>query len=109
MDNSIEPKILKDFFSGFVRIHVLYHTTTRPFYGQELKEKLEEHGYNISYGTLYPLLNNLFSNGYLDREEKNVGGKIRKYYRITDKGKIILSQARMKLKELIREIFENTN
>jgi DNA-binding PadR family transcriptional regulator len=102
----MEKTLLRDFFSGFVRIHVLYHTAKRPFYGQELKDELEEHGYRISYGTLYPLLNSLYTGGYLTRQEVNVSGKIRKYYSITDSGRVILEEAREKLKELVEEVLE---
>jgi len=63
-------RLLREFFSGFVKIHILYHTGDRPFYGQELKEELEEHGYSISYGTLYPLLHKLCAGGYLTREDR---------------------------------------
>ena len=69
MKSSSEPKILREIYAGFIRIHILYHTAKRPFYGQELKEELEEHGYRLSYGTLYPLLANLESEGYLERKD----------------------------------------
>ena len=68
--------IINDLFAGFIKIHILCHTGERAFFGQELKEELEEHGYKISYGTLYPLLAKLQAEGLLDREDKNVGGKI---------------------------------
>jgi DNA-binding PadR family transcriptional regulator len=104
MNESSSTRILKEFFFGFIKIHILYHTGKRPFYGQELKEELEEHGYCLSYGTLYPLLHKLCRDGYLFREDKNVGGKIRKYYAITGDGKKLLAEAREKMKELIDEV-----
>ena len=105
--DTINERILKEFFSGFVRIHVLYHTDTRPFYGQELKEELEEHGYSISYGTLYPLLHALHAEGYLEREDRIVDGKKRKYYSLTESGRGILEEARRKLRELAREVLDD--
>lgn len=106
MKSSSEPKILREIYAGFIRIHILYHTAKRPFYGQELKEELEEHGYRLSYGTLYPLLANLESEGYLERKDINTEGKIRKYYNITDNGKILYAKVTDKLTELNNEIFE---
>jgi len=102
-------RLLRDFFSGFVKIHVLYHTGHRPFYGQELKEELEEHGYSISYGTLYPLLHKLCDGGYLEREDRVVKGKVRKYYTLTRTGKEVLEEARYKLRELANEVLEGTH
>lgn len=100
-----QPKILKEILYGFIRIHILYHTAKRSYYGQELKEELEEHGYSISYGTLYPLLAKMEAEDYLSRKDVNVEGKIRKYYTITKNGKVIYNEALIKLKELNREIF----
>ena len=97
---------MKNYFIGFIKMHILYHTGKRPFYGQELKEELEEHGYSLSFGTLYPLLHKLCDDGYLDREERNVEGKIRKYYTLTGDGSVLLGQVREKLKELVEEVME---
>lgn len=99
-------RLMKDYFLGFIKMHILYHTGKRPFYGQELKEELEEHGYSLSFGTLYPLLHRLCDDGYLDREERNVEGKIRKYYTLTGDGSVLLGQVREKLKELVEEVME---
>jgi len=57
-----------------------------------LKE-LREHGYLISSGTLYPILHSMESDGLLKREDKNIGGEIRKYYSITKKGNMVLIEA----------------
>jgi DNA-binding PadR family transcriptional regulator len=46
------------------------------------------------------------SDGLLVKEEKKVGGKIRKYYRATNKGNTVLSEARNKAYELFKEIKE---
>ena len=96
----------KDLFSGFIKIHILHHTGQRPFYGQELKDELEEHGYSIPYGTLYPLLHALCRRGYLDREDRIVGGRIRKYYRLTVTGAAALGEARSKIRELVDEVMK---
>jgi DNA-binding PadR family transcriptional regulator len=101
-------RLIRDFFLGFIKIHVLYHTAGRPFYGQELKEELEEHGYAISYGTLYPLLHRLCDGGYLARKDRTVGGKVRKYYSITPEGRSALDEARSKITELVQEVMSHT-
>ena len=67
-------------------------------------EELKEHGYNISPGTLYPTLKSMVDEGYLLKEEKNVNGKIRKYYKNTDKGNELLNDLKENLKELVNEV-----
>lgn len=101
--------MLRELFLGFIRVHILYHASIEPVYGLELIKELEEHGYHVSPGTMYPILSKLEQEGYLDSEKINVDGKIRKYYRITEEGLTVLGEAKVKIKELAREIFEEGN
>jgi len=96
--------MIKDFFLGFIKIHILYHATKEPVFGVELIRELSRHGYHISPGTLYPILHRLLNDGYLALREKNVCGKIRKYYHITSKGKKALKECRKKIHELVDEV-----
>ena len=89
---------------GFIRIHILYHAARRPVYGLWLIEELEEHGYEMSAGTLYPILYNLASRGLLSRSSKLFQGKIRKYYSITSKGRKALAEMQDRLAELTAEV-----
>lgn len=98
--------ILREFFLGFIKIHILYHASEGAVYGLELIEELARHGYDLSPGTLYPTLHRLHSQGYLDCEDRLDGGRRRKYYTITDKGLIALAGARRKIDELIGEIMK---
>jgi len=96
----------RKFFLGFVRVHLLYHASKEDIYGVEMIDELRRHGYNISPGTLYPILHSLEKEEFLISKPKNVDGKIRKYYRITKNGKKILEDARKKIQELIDEVME---
>src|SRR3990172_3155163 len=98
--------LLKDLFLGFIRVHILYHADKEPVYGQEFQNELKRHGYEISFGTLYPVFHKLEESGYLESYQENVGGKLRKYYTITKKGREALAQAKIKAKELVEELFE---
>lgn len=100
----MQDQILRKFFLGFIQIHILHHAKKEPFYGAWMIEELSEHGYDMSPGTLYPLLHNMESKGLLEKEEKVVDGKIRKYYTITVLGDKILAEARKKAYELFKEI-----
>ncbi|MGD6801771.1 PadR family transcriptional regulator [Rossellomorea vietnamensis] len=102
----MEDKVLRKLFLGFIHIHILHHGKEHPVYGSWMTEELREHGYNISSGTLYPILHSMETDGLLVRDDKNVGGKIRKYYRTTEKGNEVLKEAREKAYELFREIKE---
>jgi len=68
--------------------------------------ELQNHGYNISPGTLYPILHNLESDGLLISSKKNINGKIRKYYCITKIGESILDEGTKKAKELFEELMK---
>ena len=100
----MEDKILRKLFLGFIQIHILHHAKEHPIFGVWMLEELEEHGYNISAGTLYPILHSMEADGLLLKEEKNVEGKIRKYYSATENGNTVLIEARNKAYELFKEI-----
>lgn len=100
----MEEKLLRKLFLGFIQIHILHHAKEHPIYGAWMLEELKEHGYQISAGTLYPILHSMENDDLLLKEEQNVNGKIRKYYTATEKGKIILDEARKKAYELFNEI-----
>jgi DNA-binding PadR family transcriptional regulator len=98
--------VLRDFFLGFIKIHILYHAAQEPLYGVALIAELARHGYELSPGTLYPLLHSLHEAGYLAREDRVIGGKIRKYYLITDAGRRMLEETKPKIAELVAEVLE---
>jgi PadR family transcriptional regulator, regulatory protein PadR len=100
----LEDKVLRKLFLGFIHIHILHHAKEHPIFGVWMLEELKEHGYNISAGTLYPILHSMESDGLLIKEEINVEGKIRKYYTTTEKGNSVLNEARNKAYELFKEI-----
>jgi PadR family transcriptional regulator PadR len=98
--------MLREFFLGFIKVHVLHHASKGPLYGVWFLEELAKHGYQLSPGTLYPLLHGLEADGYLVRDERVVEGKVRKYYGITPLGERALREARAKITELVDEITE---
>ncbi len=103
----MEDRIFRDFFLGFIKLHILYHSKKEEIYGKEFKNELARHGYDISFGTLYPIFHKLEKNGYLISRKANIEGKIRKYYSITDKGDAILKKSKHRARELFNELSEN--
>ena len=100
-------KMLRDFFLGFVKVHVLHHASKGPIYGVWFLGELARHDYHLSPGTLYPLLHGLDAAGYLEREDRVVEGKVRKYYRITPLGELALRESRDKIRELVDVMLED--
>ena len=96
--------MLRDFFLGFIKIHILHHASKEPGYGLWLIEELGRHGYKLSPGTLYPVLHKLEEEKLLKSHTKNVSGKIRKYYRASAKGIRTLTEIKEKIKELVGEV-----
>jgi len=97
----------REFFLGFIKIHVLYHASKSPIFGAEIANELGRHGYHLGPGTLYPTLHRLEREGYLAQKPEVVGGKVRKYYVITEQGLAVLNEARNRTKELVDEVLEN--
>jgi PadR family transcriptional regulator len=104
-DNKRVP-MLRDFFLGFIKIHILHHAAHGPVFGLALIRELAQHGYEVSPGTVYPVLHELARAGYLAREDRVVHGKVRKYYRITPLGTQALEEVRVKIAELVAEVLQ---
>jgi DNA-binding PadR family transcriptional regulator len=98
--------MLRDFFLGFIKIHILHHAAQEPVYGLALIQELGRHGYELGPGTLYPILHSMEKAGYLTRDDRVVGGRVRKYYAITDAGRTALRETREKISELVREVMD---
>nr|WP_293385799.1 PadR family transcriptional regulator [Phenylobacterium sp.] len=96
----------QDLLSGFIRMHILHHAAEDGIYGQWMIEELAEHGYRISAGTLYPMLHAMERRGYLSSSKTRLGRTYRRVYVATDLGRDALAQAKLKLRELFREIVE---
>jgi len=103
----MKAKILQRLYHGFVQLHILHHAKKEPVYGVWMMAELKSHGYEVSPGTLYPLLGDMTASGLLEQSKKNVNGKIRKYYAITPLGTEVFKAAGQKAAELFHEIEES--
>lgn len=100
----MEKQIYRKLFLGFIQIHILHHAQKEAIFGSWMLEELQKHGYHLSAGTLYPLLHTMEAASLLEKEDKNVEGKIRKYYKTTEQGSAVLREAKKKADELFKEI-----
>lgn len=99
-----QDDVVREFFLGFIKVHILHHAAEEPVYGLALIAELRRHGYELGPGTMYPVLHALERARYLRRIDRVINGKVRKYYAITRRGAAMLADARTKIGELVGEI-----
>ena len=69
-------------------------------------EERRRHGYEISPGTIYPLLHGLQKRGCLSVQVKREGRRSWREYSATKEDKKALAAAEKKLRELFHELIE---
>jgi PadR family transcriptional regulator PadR len=99
--------ITREILLGFWKVHILHHAAEHPIVGQWLLGELRRHGYDLSPGTLYPLLKRMERNGWLRCEvESSAGPRARRYYFLTQRGRAVLNEVAPLLLELHHEVIE---
>ena|SRR5688572_19363831 len=97
---------------AFWKVHILHHAAEGRVYGQSLMEELRRHGFEVSPGTLYPLLARMESQGWIQRSRvaSSTGSpKARREFRIAPKGTRVLARLRQQVDELHREVVRDVN
>ncbi len=92
------------FLRGAVRLHILYHSAHGEVHGAWMAQELAHHGYRISPGSLYPTLHKMEAEGLISSRQQVVGGRSRRSYTATAKGRRALTEAKRQLRELAAEI-----
>ena len=77
---------------------------SQPKYGYSLLQSMEERGIHIEANTLYPLLRRLESQGLLQSEWDTAESRPRKYYVLSDRGKVLYIQLRDEWRRMSREM-----
>ena len=96
----------RDLYSGLIRLHVLHHAAEEPIFGLGMIEELARHGYRISPGSLYPLLQGLEKKGYLRSTTQRNGKSFRRLYQATPLGRRALAASKSRVRELFHELIE---
>jgi PadR family transcriptional regulator, regulatory protein PadR len=76
-------------------------------YGYEITQKVKEitkGELNITEGALYPALHKLEADGLLDVEVEKVDNRLRKYYKLTEKGTTETVNLLAELEEFIKNM-----
>jgi DNA-binding PadR family transcriptional regulator len=102
----IDAKALqREILLGFWKIHILHHAAEGPVIGQWMIQELRRHGYEVSPGTMYPLLARLEERGWLKcRTDPKGGSRAKKEYTLTKEGKKALTFLKSQIEELYREV-----
>lgn len=93
MKNTLYQKWLSQLRKGYLELCVLILLEQKTSsYGLEMLQLLDQAGLPVQEGTLYPLLNRMFKNGWLtsDWVTPLEGGHPRRFYQLSDEGKALL-------------------
>lgn len=98
---------------GILEFCILSLIERKEMYVSDLIDELKKGKLDVVEGTLYPLLTRLKNGEFLAyRWEESTGGPPRKYYQITEKGKLFLAELLNTWKELtesVDQITKNNN
>jgi PadR family transcriptional regulator PadR len=97
----LKKQMMHSFWQGILRFFVLHQAAQSPVYGGRLKKQLQDWDYDISPGSLYPMLHALEKAMLLKSRVKIFKGRARKYYDITDEGRALLAEVQEKLAEVL--------
>jgi PadR family transcriptional regulator PadR len=100
-----QPWLTREILLAFWKVHILHHAAREPIIGQWIMRELRHHGYDVSGGTLYPLLARMEERGWL-RSRVDPGGALRarRKYTLTRAGHKVLEVIRRQIEELHREV-----
>ena len=97
--------VSREILLAFWKAHILHHAGEKPLHGHWMLMELRRHGYDISPGTLYPLLQRMARLGWLKAQAAPRGGKrARRDYVLTAKGRAVLAEVRAQVRELHKEL-----
>ena len=97
---------MRELVRGAIRLHILHHAAIETVNGAWMAAELARHGYAISPGTLYPTLHRMEAEGLLRSSRTVAGGRSRREYVVTAKGRRALEDGRRTLRELAREVLD---
>ena len=105
MNPEFDPVLNREIFLALWKIHILHHAAEGEVVGRWMLGELHEHGYDVSPGTLYPILKRMERHGWLaGRSERNASPRAPRRYSITTSGREILRRIRLQLAELKAEL-----
>jgi len=90
---------------GILEYCILLTLSRKPAYASDIISAMKAAEMIVVEGTLYPLLTRLKNDGYLAYKwEESQQGPPRKYYELTDSGRLFLNELEASWKELVEAI-----
>lgn len=101
---SYQKQITQALWQGMVKLVVLHQAGVAPLYGGRFSKYLRNLGYDISPGSLYPLLHTLEKADLLRSRIRICKGRVRKYYELTPQGHACLAAVRQAVGGVMQEV-----
>ena len=95
--------LIVDLRRGTLVLAVL-SSLSQPKYGYSLLQDMEKQGIRIEANTLYPLLRRLESQGLLQSQWDTAESRPRKYYTLSDRGRMLQAQLRNEWRQMTCEM-----
>ena len=94
---------------GVIELCILSIIAEKEAYSSDIIEELKKAKFIVKEGTVYPLLSRLKNGGLLEYRWLESGqGPPRKYYQVTDDGKIFLTELKDTWDDLVQAVNNST-
>jgi len=104
LTETIKKELVQRITRNLLDIQILRLIRTQPMWGYMIKKQVgAKFSVTLRHGALYPLLNKLEQEGFLTSQRQQQGGRTRKVYAITQKGKDYVEAYEGILKEQIQK------
>lgn len=96
--------VSREILLSFWKVHILHHAAEGGVSGTWMLHELRHHGYEVSPGTLYPILKRMEKMGWLTSTVAGSSSRSLRTYIIAADGHEVLALAKRQLRELGIEI-----
>ena len=104
MTENFKKEIVQRITRNLLDIQILRLLNIEPMWGYKIKKQVEtKYEVKLRHGALYPLLKALEQKGFLKSQKQQQGGRTRKVYTITEKGREYIETYDTILKEQIQK------
>ena len=105
LTENFKKEIVQRITRNLLDIQILRLIQTQPMWGYKIKKQVEtKFDVTLRHGALYPLLNTLEQKSFLTSQKQQQGGRTRKVYTITKKGKQYVETYNDILKEQLEDL-----
>ena len=88
MNEIYQTELVQRIIKSMLDVQLLRMVQAQPLWGYKIKKKVEaKFNIKMRHGALYPMLNQLERKGFLTSHRETKGGRARKVYNITNKGR----------------------